>query len=59
MEGIAHSLADSYVLKGDTNLINKEIDIYRSITREDLKQAAIKYLNPNQRININYLPQKK
>ncbi|MCW0488394.1 M16 family metallopeptidase [Riemerella anatipestifer] len=59
VEGIAHSLADSYVLKGDTNLINKEIDIYRSITREDLKQAAIKYLNPNQRININYLPQKK
>ncbi|MDY3338588.1 pitrilysin family protein [Riemerella anatipestifer] len=59
VEGIAHSLADSYVLKGDTNLINKEIDIYRSITREDLRQAAIKYLNPNQRININYLPQKK
>lgn len=59
IEGIAHSLADSHVLKGDTNLINKEIDIYRSITREDLREAAKKYLNPNQRVTINYMPQKK
>ncbi|WKS95776.1 M16 family metallopeptidase [Riemerella columbina] len=59
IEGIAHSLADSYVLKGDTNLINKELDIYRSITREDLRAAAQKYLNSNQRIIINYLPSKK
>lgn len=56
IEGIAHSLADSYVLKGDTNLINKEIDIYRSISREDLREVAKKYLNSNQRIIINYLP---
>lgn len=58
IEGIAHSLADSYLLKGDAQLINKEIDIYRSITREDLRRAAQKYLSPNQRIIINYLPKK-
>lgn len=58
IEGIAHSLADSYALKGNTNLINEEIKIYRSITREDLREVAKKYLNNNQRVIINYLPKK-
>lgn len=56
VEGIANTLADSYLLKGNTNLINEEINIYRSITREDLRNAARKYLNSNQRAIINYLP---
>ncbi len=59
IQGIASSLATNYVLQGDTNLINKEIDIYRKITREDLREAAKKYLNTNQRVIINYLPEKK
>lgn len=58
VQGIASSLATNHMLKGDTNLINKEIDIYRSITREDLRSAAQKYLNSNQRAVINYLPKK-
>ena len=58
VEGIANTLADSYLLKGNTNLINEEINIYRSITREDLRNAAKKYLNSNQRAVINYLPKK-
>ena len=58
VEGIADTLADSYLLKGNTNLINEEINIYRSITREDLRNAARKYLNSNQRAIINYLPKK-
>ncbi len=59
IQGIASSLATNNVLMGDTNLINKEIEIYRSITREDLKKVAQKYLNPNQRVIINYVPEKK
>ena len=59
IQGIASSLATYNVLMGNTNLINKEIDIYRSITREDLKKAAEKYLNSNQRVIINYIPEKK
>jgi predicted Zn-dependent peptidase len=59
IQGIAASLAESHVLNGDTNLINKEIDIYRGITREDIRNAAKKYLNPNQRVILNYLPEKK
>ena len=59
IHGIAESLATYYAQSGNTNLINKEIDIYRGITKEDIRNAAKKYLNPNQRVIINYLPEKK
>ena len=58
VEGIASSLATYYMLYEDVNLINKELDIYRSITREDIKRVANKYLKPNQRVVIEYLPKK-
>lgn len=58
MQGIASSLATYHVLYGDVNLINDEIKIYRSITREDIKRVANKYLNPNQRLELDYLPTK-
>ena len=57
VEGIANSLARYNVLYGDTNLINTEIDIYRSITREEIRDVAKKYLNPNQRLILEYLPE--
>lgn len=57
--GIANSLARYYMLYGDVNLINNEIDIYRSITREEIQAVAKKYLNPNQRLLLEYLPTKK
>lgn len=56
VEGIANSLARYYLLYGDTNLINDQINIYRSITREEMKEVANKYLNDNQRVVIDYLP---
>ena len=59
VEGIANSLARYNVLYGDTNLINSEIEIFRSITREDIKAVANKYLNPNQRLILEYLPEEK
>lgn len=54
--GIANSLARYHMLYGDTSLINNEIDIYRSITREEIQAVAKKYLNPNQRVELEYLP---
>ena len=57
VEGIANSLARYYMLYGDTNLINNEIDIYRSITREEIREVANKYLNTNQRLVLEYLPE--
>ncbi|NER14536.1 insulinase family protein [Leptobacterium flavescens] len=59
ISGIANSLARYHMLYGDTNLINSEIDIYRSITREDIKEVANKYLKPNQRLLLEYLPKEK
>ncbi|SFN42842.1 Predicted Zn-dependent peptidase [Bizionia echini] len=58
ISGIAESLASYYLLYGDVNLINNEIDIYRSITREEIQNVAKKYLSPNQRVEIDYLPKK-
>jgi len=57
--GIASSLAEFYVYYGDTNLINNEINVYRSITREEIQNVAKKYLNPNQRVELEYLPKEK
>ena len=38
-------------------LINEEIEIYRNITREDIKRVANEYLNENQRLELDYLPE--
>ncbi len=56
VEGIADNLASYYLLYKDVNLINTEIDIYRSITREEIREVAKKYLNPNQRLELEYTP---
>lgn len=58
VEGIADNLATYYLLYGDVNLINTEIDMYRSITREEMRDVAKKYLNPNQRLILDYVPAK-
>lgn len=58
VEGIAENLATNYLLKGDVNLINNEIEIYRSVTREEIRDVAKKYLSPNQRLELDYLPKK-
>lgn len=59
VQGIANSLAEYYAIYNNTDLINSEIDIYRSISREEIKQVANKYLRPNQRLTLNYLPESK
>ncbi|NOY21868.1 insulinase family protein, partial [Shigella flexneri] len=46
-----------YTFYKDINLINKQIDIYRSITREDIQRVAKKYLSANQRLDLDYLPE--
>ncbi|WP_097044000.1 M16 family metallopeptidase [Flagellimonas pacifica] len=57
--GIANSLAENYMLRDNTNLINTQIDIYRSITREEIREVAKKYLKVNQRVELEYLPEQK
>ena len=58
VEGIADNLAKFYMLYKDVNLINTEIEMYRTITKEEIRDAAKKYLNPNQRLVLDYVPAK-
>jgi predicted Zn-dependent peptidase len=58
VEGIADNLASFYLLYGDVNLINTEIEMYNSITPEEIREIAKKYLNPNQRLLLDYIPAK-
>jgi predicted Zn-dependent peptidase len=46
------------MLYGDIDIVNDQINIYRSITREEIKDVANKYLNKNQRIEVDYLAKK-
>ena len=59
ISGIAGSLAENYLLRGNTNLINEELEVYRSITREEIREVAKKYLKINQRVELEYLPEQK
>ncbi|WP_375578910.1 pitrilysin family protein [Marivirga tractuosa] len=56
MTGIAESLANYHVYYGDANLINKEIDRFMDVTREDIKRVANEYLTEENRVVLYYLP---
>ena len=56
ISGIANSLARYHMLYENVNLINSEIEIYKSITRKEIQEVANKYLNKNQRLELKYLP---
>ena len=56
IEGVAENLASYFLLYGDINLINTDIEMYRSITREEIMSVAKKYLNTNQRLLLDYVP---
>jgi len=59
MLGIAENLANGYTFyHKDTNHLNEELTLDRSITREEIRDAARKYLNTNQRLVLYYLPGK-
>lgn len=58
MAGIAESLADYHVYLGDANLINTEIEEYRNIDRAYILEVAKKYLRPENRVVLIYLPKK-
>jgi predicted Zn-dependent peptidase len=59
IQGIASSLASNYMLIGDTDRINSELELVMSITKEDIREVAKKYLAKNRRVVIDYLPEEK
>lgn len=56
MSGISTSLADYYTFFRDANLINTEINDYLAVTAEDIVEATRKYLVPENRVVLHYLP---
>jgi predicted Zn-dependent peptidase len=58
VEAVADNLATYYMLFKNVNLINTEIDLYRSITREEIRDVANRYLKPHQRVVIDYVAAK-
>jgi zinc protease len=59
MLGVAENLASGYTFHDkNTNEINEELDEIKSITREEIRTVAKKYLNKDQRVVLYYLPKK-
>jgi zinc protease len=56
MAGIAQNLANYHVYFKDANLINTEIERYMKVTPADLQRVAKKYLTPENRVVLTYLP---
>ena len=54
--GIAENLANYHVYFGDANLINTEIERFRTVTPADLQRVAQTYLKPENRVVLHYLP---
>lgn len=56
MLGVAENLANGYTYEKNTNDINEQLEAIRSITREEIREVAKKYLVKNQRVVLYYLP---
>ena len=57
--GRSQALARYYHMYNDASIINKLPDIYKSISKEEIKSVANKHLRKNQRLIMEYLPETK
>jgi zinc protease len=56
MAGISENLATYYTFYGDANLINTEIEKYLAVKPDRIVDVAKKYLVPENRVVLYYLP---
>ena len=56
MASRAEDFAWTYTFLKSTNLINKKLDQYLKVTREDIKRVSNKYLVPSNRVVLYYMP---
>ncbi len=57
MRKVTEYLANNYTYFKDAGRINRELDFYSGITREDLRDIAKKYFAKNNRVVLYYLPE--
>ena len=53
---IAEDLADNYMYRKNTNLINQQLEAYLKVTKEDIQRVAKKYYSKDARVILYYLP---
>lgn len=59
MIGVAENLANGYTFQNkNTNDLNEQLAKMKSISPEEIREVAKKYLNKNQRVVLYYLPKK-
>lgn len=56
IEDVAHELATGYTYLKDTDYVNKTIEKYSEFTKEEVIEIAKKYIVPEEKISIYYLP---
>lgn len=56
IDGIAESLATAYTYLKDTDFVNQSMEKFSQFTKEQVLEIAKKYVDPNQKISIYYLP---
>ncbi|WP_227006045.1 pitrilysin family protein [Marinifilum sp. N1E240] len=56
IERRAENLATAYTYFKDSERVNKELDKYFAVTREDIRKVAKKYFVPKNRVVLYYLP---
>jgi zinc protease len=55
LDGKLRRLAQYSLFHGNTGLVNKELEKYMSVTREDIRRVANKYLTPERRNVVKYV----
>jgi predicted Zn-dependent peptidase len=56
---LASSLSFYKLFFNDCNMINKEVEIFKQITNQEVKNFAQKYLFDNKSVALNYIPKRK
>ena len=56
---LASNLSFYKLFFNDCDLINKEIKLFESVSNDEIKECAEKYLNKAKRVALNYIPKKR